>query len=98
MTAYSEQASWLNPGYYPAENLLGKNADKNKDAVLLVDVGGGLGQVVEKFRQRYPSLPGRLILQERPVVIQKVLGKIHRDIEPMEHDYFTPQPVIGRFE
>ena len=96
MTGYSEQENWMNPGCYPVKNLLGKGADGRADAVLLVDMGGGLGQVIEEFNRKYPSLPGRLILQDLPAVTKKVAGKIHHDIEPMEHDFFTRQPVIGR--
>lgn len=92
----AEQASWMDSDSYPVEELLGKAADQDNRAVLLVDVGGGLGHEIEEFQRKYPGLPGRLILQERPDVIKEATDKVHHRIEPMEHDFFTPQPIIGR--
>ena len=61
--------------------------------VLLVDVGGGKGKLIERFRQQRPDLRGRMILQDLPNVIE---GKAaSAALEYMEHDFFNPQPVIG---
>lgn len=89
------QVSWMDPDCYPVEDLLAKGADQDKLAVLLVDVGGGLGQDIEEFQRKYPTLPGRLILQEQRAIVQEVTKTIHNRIEPMEHDFFTRQPIIG---
>lgn len=86
----------MDPDCYPVEDLLAKGADQDKLAVLLVDVGGGLGQDIEEFQRKYPTLPGRLILQEQRAIVQEVTKTIHNRIEPMEHDFFTRQPIIGR--
>ena len=86
--------SWMDPDFYPVEEGLGKGFSTEKDAVMLVDVGGGRGHDLEEFQRKHPHLPGRLVLQEQPVVI-KDIKNLHKSIEPMEHDFFTPQPIKG---
>ena len=44
-------------------------ASPSADTPGLVDIGGGVGTEVLQFRQRYPHLTGRIILQELPSVI-----------------------------
>lgn len=61
---------------------------------LLIDIGGGLGHDISAFRARYPDLPGRLILQDLPVVIDQVT-ELGAEIDAMKYDFFTPQPVKG---
>jgi len=67
----------------------------SEDAVLLVDIGGGRGHDLQAFRNKYPDLPGRLILQDRPQVIQEVQG-ISDTIELMPHSFFDVQPIKGK--
>ncbi|KAI1502983.1 S-adenosyl-L-methionine-dependent methyltransferase [Biscogniauxia marginata] len=67
---------------------------------LLVDVGGGVGQQCVAFRQRHPTLPGRVILQDLPQVIAQaesspLPGFRDGGIEVQAHNFFTPQPVKG---
>ncbi|KAF7718265.1 Uncharacterized protein PECH_002080 [Penicillium ucsense] len=78
---------------YPAfENV--KKARSDPDSVLMVDVGGGPGQEISRFKEKYPSLPGRFILQDLPLTLERV-GKLPEGVEAMEYDFFTPQPVKG---
>lgn len=86
---------WTDHGFYPVEERLGKDLREEKDAVLLVDVAGGLGHDLEDFRAGYPHLRGRLVLQELPVVTQEVV-QINERIEVMAHDFFKPQPIKGK--
>ena len=81
--------------FYPVDERLGKGMNTDKDAVLLVDVGGGLGHDLEEFRSKHPSLSGRLILQDQAVVIPEITN-IHQSIEPMIHDFWTAQPIKGK--
>ncbi|KAI1195961.1 S-adenosyl-L-methionine-dependent methyltransferase [Nemania serpens] len=67
---------------------------------LLVDVGGGVGHQCLAFRLRYPTIPGRVILQDLDNVIalaesSPLPGFRDSDIEVQVHDFFTPQPVKG---
>ena len=98
MAGYSKgRRSWMDPDFYPVEELLGKGMSTDKDAVLLVDVGGGLGHDIEEFQRKHPQLPGRLILQDQPEVIKQTT-KINKSVEPMTHDFFTEQPIKGTFD
>jgi hypothetical protein len=67
--------------------------DKDPDAVLLVDVGGNTGHEIQAIRQRFPALSGRMVLQDLPSTIEQVQS--NKDMEAMEHNFFTPQPVQG---
>ncbi|KAJ5975404.1 Plant methyltransferase dimerization [Penicillium waksmanii] len=46
----------------------------DKDKPLLVDIGAGRGYGLMKFRSRFPDVPGRLILQDLPLVIDEIRG------------------------
>ena len=95
MTVYRQgRPSWMDPDFYPVEDLLAKGMNTDKDAVLLVDIGGGLGHDIEEFQRKLPQLPGRLILQDQAQVIKET-SNVHKSIEPMVTDFFTPQPIKG---
>ena len=66
------------------------------NAVLLVDIGGNWGHELQSFHEAHPNTPGRLILQDLPVMIEKFGGKAPSGIEIMAYDFFTPQPVKGK--
>lgn len=61
---------------------------------LLVDVGGSEGYELQCFKETFPSAKGDLVLQDLPVVIDRIQN-LDSDIIRMEHDFFTPQPVKG---
>ncbi|KAG2419495.1 hypothetical protein HFD88_004291 [Aspergillus terreus] len=66
--------------------------------VLFVDIGGSRGHQSIALRQRYPDLPGRVVVQDIPHVVAEVTANPlpgFENIEIMEHDMFTPQPLKG---
>jgi hypothetical protein len=70
----------------------------SKDDVLMVDVGGSSGHDLVSFRSGHPEIAGRLILQDRPEAIEaaKTAGELEaKNIEAVEHDFFTPEKVVG---
>jgi hypothetical protein len=71
------------------------DAKVGKDDVLLIDVGGSGGHDLIDFHKAHPSMPGRLILQDLPTTIQSLdsAALAQQGIEPMGHDFFTPQPI-----
>ena len=89
------RAHWYDPYCVPIETFLGKGARADKEAVMLVDVGGGTGRDITGFHQAYPNLPGRLILEDMPAVVEN--AKLPAGIEALAHDFFTPQPIKGEF-
>lgn len=85
----------MDEGFYPVKERLFDGFDtSNKDAVLLIDVGGGFGHYTEELLSKFPNCPGRLILQDLPPVIGRI-QQLHPRIEKMEYDFFTEQPVKG---
>ena len=89
------RSSWVN--WFPVQERV-IDGSKNKEAsdVILVDVGGGHGHDLLDFRNKFPNLPGRLILQDLPHTISEVAKiDLENRIETMEHDFFAPQPVKG---
>lgn len=86
---------WTDHGFYPVEEKLGKDLKEDKEAVLLVDIGGGLGHDLEDFQAGYPHLPGRLVLQDLSAVTKEV-NQTNKKIEVISYDFFMPQPIKGK--
>ena len=70
-----------------------RGTEHGEDGVLLVDIGGGRGQDVETCKKRFPTAPGRLILQDLSRTVEH--AKPSPGIEVMAHDFMKPQPVKG---
>jgi demethylsterigmatocystin 6-O-methyltransferase len=86
---------WLD--FYPFEQQVVQGFDdQDPDAVLLVDVGGGMGQEIREIKARFPELPGRMILQDLSSTIERVQAEGAGSMEAMAHDFFTPQPIQGK--
>lgn len=81
---------------FPLRSILEpKTSDSAKAQVTIVDVGGNAGHDLRRVILDWPDFSGRLILQDRPVVIDQVKEQLHARIEPMCHDFFTTQPIKG---
>lgn len=86
---------WLDPGHYPIRERLVEGADTDPNSVFMVDVGGGKGHDITLFQKLYKDIiPGRLVLQDMPTVIQQA-GELPAGIEGTPHDFFKPNPVVG---
>ncbi|KAI9367783.1 O-methyltransferase [Aspergillus egyptiacus] len=85
---------WMDPNVYPVKERLIHGADPSPDAPFLVDVGGNVGHDLARFRARYPDAPGKLILQDLPMMICQI-----KDLDPaivrMEYDFRDEQPSKG---
>ena len=62
--------------------------------VVMVDVGGGVGQVTEKVMEENPQVKGRFVLQDLGPIVEQARAKSPK-YQVMEYDFFTPQPVHG---
>ncbi|EUC28708.1 hypothetical protein COCCADRAFT_30101 [Bipolaris zeicola 26-R-13] len=83
---------WFEKDYYPVQERLVHGADK--DEPFLVDVGGGSGHDIEGLRVAFEGkLPGPLLLQDRPEIVQ--LAKLGPGADKMGHDFMTEQPIKG---
>ncbi|RAK76755.1 S-adenosyl-L-methionine-dependent methyltransferase [Aspergillus fijiensis CBS 313.89] len=63
------------------------------ERVLFVDVGGGFRQQAIAFRNRYPDLAGRVVVQDLAPTLQHAIQ--HAGVETMEQDFFPPQGIKG---
>ncbi|KAI9658360.1 MAG: hypothetical protein M1821_002493 [Bathelium mastoideum] len=61
--------------------------------VVLVDVGGGRGNMLERLRLQRPDIKGRIILQDLEHIIQN--RPQNNGVEYSVHDFFTRQPIKG---
>ncbi|KAJ5947246.1 O-methyltransferase [Penicillium verhagenii] len=75
--------------FYPWEERLGSDADR----VLLVDIGGGKGHDLTRFKEK-KNPTGRLIVQDLPEVIQDIQAPL-TGIDAQGYSMFDPQPVRG---
>lgn len=61
---------------------------------ILVDVGGNVGNDVNRFLAKHPDAPdGSLVLQDLPPALE--LAAVDKKIKVMPHDFYNPQPVTG---
>ncbi|EQL00303.1 O-methyl transferase B [Ophiocordyceps sinensis CO18] len=82
------ELSWLT--VYPVrQEAQGLAADR----ALFLNIGGGIGHQCAQFRERYPDLPGRVLLQDMAHTIAQALPT--PGVENMAHDFFEPQPIRG---
>ena len=82
-------------GSYPFDKEL--NPEEIRDTyVVIVDVGGGRGQALKAIHEVYPSLKGRMVLQDVPEVIKDAKASgLPSYVEPMAASFFEAQPVQG---
>ncbi|KAJ5095481.1 o-methyltransferase [Penicillium alfredii] len=95
-TYHLGRPSWMDSGFYPVEEGLVADQDIKGDDVLLIDIGGSTGHDLSEFSRKWPSVPGRLILQDLPEVVAEAKKMdLPSSIEPMPYNFFTEQPVKG---
>lgn len=88
---FSSLPTWLD--VVPFESEIAKGATSTD--VAFVDVGGGNGSQCAVLKKSVPGLAGRLILQDKPYVLQKALEV--DGMEKMAYDFLTEQPVKGTY-
>lgn len=92
MNAWSKgRPRWFYSDYYPVRDRLIAGADGEN--AFLVDIGGGTGHDIEGLREAFAPLPGKLVLQDRPEIIEH--ARLAGDVEIMAHDFLIEQPVKG---
>ena len=84
-------------GSVPVDDFTLSDKDREDRRVMIVDVGGGSGHQCRALRKAFPALKGRMVVQDLPFMadmIDKEQAKAS-DLEPMAHDFYSPQPVQG---
>lgn len=86
--------TWLDKyPYLERATTSGTDDDDDPARPLFVDVGGGIGhQSVALRRALPPSVRGRIVVQDQPVLVEQALPC--DGVEHMVHDFFSPQPVL----
>ncbi|CZT50158.1 uncharacterized protein RSE6_11098 [Rhynchosporium secalis] len=75
---------------YPFDNL-----EPNNDGVVLVDVGGGKGHVINEIRTVYPQIKGSMVLEDMQVVLDGGTV-VPEDVTKQPYDFFKQQqPIEG---
>ena len=67
--------------------------NEEPEKAVFVDIGGSIGHQCAALKAKFPDLPGRIIYQDMAPVIS--MGLKIPGVEPMVHDFWTPQPVQG---
>jgi O-methyltransferase domain len=89
-------ANFLTASPVPSSLLEPDPTLSDENAIAMVDVGGGVGQVTEKVMEANPQLEGRrFILQDLGPIVEQARAKDPK-YQTMEYDFFTPQPVRGK--
>lgn len=88
---FASLQTWLD--VIPFEAEYGQQ-DLTDETPLFVDVGGGNGQQCVCLLNKYPNMTrGRIILQDRPAVLDRAVTSPR--VEKLAYDYLTDQPVCG---
>ncbi|KAL2756635.1 hypothetical protein ACRALDRAFT_1075525 [Sodiomyces alcalophilus JCM 7366] len=82
------ELSWLT--VYPVEE---ETRGWDASRPVYVNIGGGIGHQCAQFKERYPNIPGQVILQDMPHSIAKALPT--PGVDNVAHNFFEPQPVRG---
>ncbi|KAI0816531.1 S-adenosyl-L-methionine-dependent methyltransferase [Xylaria sp. FL0064] len=88
----ADRKQWFD--FFDVDNFLLKDTKNDPDAVLLIDIGGGEGYDIAEFHRRFPNAPGRLILQDLPLVINSIQDLTPK-VERQQHGFVQPQPIKG---
>lgn len=89
--------NWFDVVDFRQEVLQGHDTDSATP--LFVDVGGAMGQQSIFFKNAYPGLKGRVIVQDQAQVVSQIEATPlpgFEGIEAMAHDFFKPQRCTER--
>lgn len=93
MTALRGQTTWLDVLDFEALITGGGAPAIDAETPVFIDVGGGIGSQCAILKAKLPDLPGRVILQDLPVVITHALDT--EGVENTAHNFWTEQPIKG---
>ncbi|KAI1407314.1 S-adenosyl-L-methionine-dependent methyltransferase [Hypoxylon sp. FL1857] len=83
---------WLD--VYPVqEELATRDWEEGTTQAVFVNVGVGFGHPCAEFKKKFPHVPGRVVLQDLPPMIEQVPQV--PGVENMAHNLFDEQPVKG---
>ncbi|KAI6417752.1 hypothetical protein MCOR20_000243 [Pyricularia oryzae] len=95
---YQDFLGWMehardgDPSFLDSVDLGGFFENSHKDTLLFVDVSGSRGYVTTAVRERYSDVPGRVVLQDQPHIVDLVKKDVRPELKTIElqgHDFFT---------
>jgi hypothetical protein len=93
-----QEASLPTLGMFPFTSLK-HQVEAEPERAFIVDIGGGRGQsllLIQKETSNGFGTGAKMILQDRPVVLDSIPEEMVPGIEKMPYDYYTPQPVKSK--
>jgi hypothetical protein len=78
---------------------LNQEIETEPERAFVVDIGGGRGQcllMIQKETSNCFGTSSKMILQDRPAVLDTIPQELIPGIEKMAYDYYTPQPVKSK--
>lgn len=82
--------TWL--GVYPVKQ---ETEGWPADRAVFVNVGGGIGHQCAEFKESFPEVKGKVVLQDLAQSIERALPT--PGVNNMVHDFFEPQPIQGEW-
>lgn len=90
-----QEASLPTLGMFPFTSLK-EEVEAEPDRAFVVDIGGGRGQSLLLIQKETAALFGpssKMVLQDRPQVLDTIPQELLPNIEKMPYDFYTEQPV-----
>jgi hypothetical protein len=70
----------------------------NEDGVVLVDIGGGKGQVLNFIREAYPNMKGKCVLEDLKLILDGGIV-VNEEVALQPYDFFEEiQPIKGNID
>lgn len=94
-----QEASLPTLGMFPFSSLK-EEVESEPERPFIVDVGGGRGQSLLLIKQETMNNFGtesKMILQDRPPVLDSIPQELIPGIEKMPYDFYTEQPVKSTY-
>lgn len=79
--------------WFPVQEHLINTFTGSDEDVFLVDVAGGRGHDIRTFREKFPQVRGRFVLEDLEHVIEQSVEGLQA--EKIAFNLFKPQPVQG---
>lgn len=72
-------------------------ADAGPDEIVVVDVGGGYGHLLQELRTHLPEIKGKVVVEDLPETVKGALPI--ENAEAIPYNFFTQeQPVKGELQ
>ena len=71
-------------------------ADAGPDEIVVVDIGGGYGHLLQELRTQFPQIKGKVVVEDLPETVKGVLPIENAEVVPYNF-FIQEQPVKGQY-